>query len=297
MANASAGRTAKAEKPATPTWHELAAVTDAKRRLWLRSRSRTGWPVCGREWDVVAVEPMAAGLEALAAMRAGTRRGYQVLADHLSPAVRRGSGRLRRHLRGHPRCPGASGGHQLLTRVRRRTARSRPTGSATREATNRRRSLRPTGSPPTCGSSRPPRIRRRPCHERSHRAVRPRRPDRRGAAARSRNARTRGPGGARVVRSRGAAARRLRTGRAAADRGRPRGRRRCTRVRGRLPDDDGRRLFAEIVLGEAGSRLSQRSRNLHGVRNKARLLRALYGRLDRLQDAVPAMEASTGASP
>jgi hypothetical protein len=84
MANASAGRTAKAEKPATPTWHELAAVTDAKRRLWLRSRSRTGWPVCGREWDVVVVEPMAAGLEALAAMRAGTRRGYQVLADHLS---------------------------------------------------------------------------------------------------------------------------------------------------------------------------------------------------------------------
>ncbi|WP_307082130.1 hypothetical protein [Streptomyces canus] len=84
MANASAGDTAKAKKPATPTWHELAAVTDAKRRLWLLSRSRTGWAVCGREWEAVAVEPMAAGLDVLTAMRAGTRRGCQVLADHLS---------------------------------------------------------------------------------------------------------------------------------------------------------------------------------------------------------------------
>ncbi|MGW4758524.1 hypothetical protein [Streptomyces chartreusis] len=83
MANASAGK-GEAKKPAAPTWHELAAVTDAKRKLWLLSRSRTGWAVCGREWDAVAVEPMAAGLDALAAMRAGTRRGYQVLADHLS---------------------------------------------------------------------------------------------------------------------------------------------------------------------------------------------------------------------
>lgn len=56
----------------------------------------------------------------------------------------------------------------------------------------------------------------------------------------------------------------------------------------RLPDDDGRRLFAEIVLGEADGRVSQRSPNLHGVKNKARLLRALYERLDRLQDAVTA---------
>lgn len=65
----------------------------------------------------------------------------------------------------------------------------------------------------------------------------------------------------------------------------------------RLPDDDGRRLFAEIVLGEADGRLSQRSRNLHGVKNKARLLRALYERLDRLQDAVTAGQAPTAASP
>lgn len=47
-------------------------------------------------------------------------------------------------------------------------------------------------------------------------------------------------------------------------------------------------LFAEIVLGEADGRVSQRSPNLHGVKNKARLLRALYERLDRLQDAVTA---------
>jgi hypothetical protein len=66
---------------------------------------------------------------------------------------------------------------------------------------------------------------------------------------------------------------------------------------GRLSADDGRRLFAEIVLGEADGRLSQRSRNLHGVKNKARLLRALYERLDRLQDAAPAVEATTGVSP
>lgn len=66
---------------------------------------------------------------------------------------------------------------------------------------------------------------------------------------------------------------------------------------GRLPSDDGRRLFAEIVLGEADGRLSQRSRNLHGVQNKARLLRALYERLDRLQDAAPAVEVTAGVSP
>ncbi|MFJ3043810.1 hypothetical protein [Streptomyces tendae] len=116
MANASAGRTAKAKKPAAPTWHELAAVTDAKRRLWLLSGSRTGWAVCGREWDAVAVEPMAAGLDALAAMRAGTRTGYQVLADHLSdrlyvavPADSAGA------FEGIPGVRVLSSGHQLLT--------------------------------------------------------------------------------------------------------------------------------------------------------------------------------------
>ncbi|MEV2256949.1 hypothetical protein AB0I94_41520 [Streptomyces sp. NPDC050147] len=116
MANASAARTAKATKPATATWHELAAVTDAKRGLWLLSYNRTGWAVCGREWDMVAVEPMAAGLDALAAMRAGTRRGYQVLADHLSDrlyvAVPADSGNTFEDI---PGVRVLSSGHQLLT--------------------------------------------------------------------------------------------------------------------------------------------------------------------------------------
>ncbi|MGW1043692.1 restriction endonuclease [Streptomyces sp. NPDC002547] len=59
------------------------------------------------------------------------------------------------------------------------------------------------------------------------------------------------------------------------------------RYAARLGDDDGKRLFAEIVLGEAAGRLPGPSSTLHGVQNKARLLRALYERLDRLIEAVP----------
>lgn len=66
---------------------------------------------------------------------------------------------------------------------------------------------------------------------------------------------------------------------------------------GQVPDDDSRRLLAEIVLGEADSRLPLRSRNLHRVKNKARMLRALYERLDRLQDAAPAAETTVVVSP
>ncbi|MGW0585652.1 hypothetical protein ACWD25_59580 [Streptomyces sp. NPDC002920] len=116
MGDAYAAGTAEAKKPAAPTWHELAAVTDAKRKLWLLSRNRTGWAVCGREWDAPAVEPMAAGLDALAAMRAGTRRGYQVLADHLSDrlyvAVPADTGHA---FAGIPDVRVLSSGHQLLT--------------------------------------------------------------------------------------------------------------------------------------------------------------------------------------
>jgi hypothetical protein len=65
-----------------------------------------------------------------------------------------------------------------LVSAQRRFPRPRPTGSATRAATHRRCPLRPTGSPPICGVSSPPRGRRRLCHQRSHGAVRPRRPDR-----------------------------------------------------------------------------------------------------------------------
>ncbi|MFL4910918.1 restriction endonuclease [Streptomyces sp. MMS24-I2-30] len=51
---------------------------------------------------------------------------------------------------------------------------------------------------------------------------------------------------------------------------------------GTLPETDGRRLFAETVLAETAT-LAKPSRDLKGVQSKARLLRALYGRLDRLQ--------------
>ncbi|QCX82286.1 hypothetical protein C9F11_43540 (plasmid) [Streptomyces sp. YIM 121038] len=56
----------------------------------------------------------------------------------------------------------------------------------------------------------------------------------------------------------------------------------------RLPDDDSRRPLAEIVLGEADRRLWLAARSLHDVRNKARMVRALYERLDRLAEAAPA---------
>lgn len=96
MANASAGQTAKKTTRAAPTWRELIVVTTAKERLWQRSKTRTQWVACGKDWDAVCVEPMAAGLDALAGMRAGTRRGYWVLADHLRDrlyvAVPSGSG-------------------------------------------------------------------------------------------------------------------------------------------------------------------------------------------------------------
>ncbi|MFD0306424.1 restriction endonuclease [Streptomyces sp. NPDC127119] len=60
----------------------------------------------------------------------------------------------------------------------------------------------------------------------------------------------------------------------------------------RLPGDDGRRLLAEIVLDEADARLSQRSRTLHAVQNKASVLRALYERLERLHTSAPAAKAT-----
>src|SRR3954471_6140731 len=57
----------------------------------------------------------------------------------------------------------------------------------------------------------------------------------------------------------------------------------------RLPEDDQRRVLAEVVLAEADRRLSQKSRGtLHCVQHRARLVRGLYERLDRLKGAVPA---------
>ncbi|MEU0287449.1 restriction endonuclease [Streptomyces sp. NPDC006147] len=66
----------------------------------------------------------------------------------------------------------------------------------------------------------------------------------------------------------------------------------------RLPEDDGRRLFAELILQEADGRLSQPCTSLNRVHNRARLIRALYERLDRLQSATtPADGAAAAASP
>lgn len=64
-----------------------------------------------------------------------------------------------------------------------------------------------------------------------------------------------------------------------------------------LPQDDGRRVFAELILREAEGRLSQPCPSLHRVHNRARLIRALYERLDRLQTAVPLDEATVVVSP
>jgi hypothetical protein len=50
----------------------------------------------------------------------------------------------------------------------------------------------------------------------------------------------------------------------------------------RLPPDDGRRILAEVVLGEASHRLSVPVKGAAGVQGRAHLLRALYERLDGL---------------
>ncbi|MFD7169238.1 hypothetical protein [Streptomyces violascens] len=82
MANSSADRTAKTQTT-TPTWHDLAQVSDRKRQLWRTGGNHTDWMACGIAWDAVAITPMATGLAALGSTRTGTRCGYLVLADHL----------------------------------------------------------------------------------------------------------------------------------------------------------------------------------------------------------------------
>ncbi|WP_409240594.1 hypothetical protein [Streptomyces sp. PA5.6] len=117
MANTPADRAAKKKrtKPPAPTWHELAKATADKELRWQRARMRTQWLACGTGWDVVSVEPMAAGLDALTAMGAGTRRGYWVIADHLRDrlyaAVPAGAGDLFADIGGVRLL---SQGHQLL---------------------------------------------------------------------------------------------------------------------------------------------------------------------------------------
>ncbi|MCT9141732.1 restriction endonuclease [Streptomyces violarus] len=65
----------------------------------------------------------------------------------------------------------------------------------------------------------------------------------------------------------------------------------------RLPENDGRRLFAELILQDADESLSQPCTSLHRVHKRARLIRALYERLDRLQGAVPVDESASPAPP
>ncbi|MCZ4101088.1 hypothetical protein [Streptomyces sp. H39-C1] len=73
---------AKAPAPAA-SWHQL-AVPDARcRARWARGTDATGWAECGRQWDAVAIDSCTLGLDALVAMRVGTRSGYPVLADLL----------------------------------------------------------------------------------------------------------------------------------------------------------------------------------------------------------------------
>ncbi|TLQ38945.1 DUF6415 family natural product biosynthesis protein [Streptomyces marianii] len=63
----------------------------------------------------------------------------------------------------------------------------------------------------------------------------------------------------------------------------------------RLAKDCGHRAHAEIVLAEAERRLSTPSEGtVRCVKNRARLVRALYERLDRLSDAIG---AASPASP
>lgn len=56
-----------------------------------------------------------------------------------------------------------------------------------------------------------------------------------------------------------------------------------------LPKNDGRGALAEIVLREADGRLSQPLQgSARCVQNRARLVQALYTRLDRLTEPAPA---------
>ncbi|MEE1811816.1 DUF6415 family natural product biosynthesis protein [Streptomyces sp. BE133] len=55
-----------------------------------------------------------------------------------------------------------------------------------------------------------------------------------------------------------------------------------------LPKSDGRGALAEVVLREADGRLSAPlERTARCAQNRARLVRALYTRLDRLTEALP----------
>jgi hypothetical protein len=57
---------------------------------------------------------------------------------------------------------------------------------------------------------------------------------------------------------------------------------------GQLPDDDGRRAFAEVILDEADPYLATPLEGtVHCVQGRARMVRDLYERLDRLTSPRP----------
>ncbi|MEK8175008.1 hypothetical protein NKH77_55895 [Streptomyces sp. M19] len=136
-------------------------MTAAKERLWQRGKTRTRWTACGTDWDAVCVEPMVAGLDALASMRADPRRGHWVLADHLrnrlyvavptgSAAVFAGIGGVRV----------LSTGHQVLTPSTVEDGTMTADWVSHPAAPRRPSWSTPPGSPPSCGTW--PRRRRPP---------------------------------------------------------------------------------------------------------------------------------------
>lgn len=115
MEKSSANGADKGTSQPTPTWDELAAETDSKRAHWVRGRNHTEFVACGEDWQAVSVKPLQLGLDALAAMRISTRRGYLVVADHLRGVlyvmVPTGSGEV---FAGIPGVRVLGRGHQLL---------------------------------------------------------------------------------------------------------------------------------------------------------------------------------------
>ncbi|OEJ21285.1 hypothetical protein AR457_36185 [Streptomyces agglomeratus] len=65
------------------TWAAKKAVDSRTRALWARGDDSTRWARCGDAWDVVVIEPIGLGLEALDQMGADPSSGYPVLADHI----------------------------------------------------------------------------------------------------------------------------------------------------------------------------------------------------------------------
>jgi hypothetical protein len=69
--------------PRATTWSPLATPDAGRRESWMKAGDPTRWAACGRQWDAVAITPLAMGLEALDRMDLSSRCGYPVLADHI----------------------------------------------------------------------------------------------------------------------------------------------------------------------------------------------------------------------